>query len=123
MGAMNNYLYEYDDPYKVLAHAIVGFYRPADVIRMLTDNAFILNCVVKEVRDQDMCGHFVDCIIEDILDNKDRMEYMGHLDELAKYYYKKLDKERLREEIRLVLDETGIDISGYSAGSVSSDKQ
>lgn len=120
---MNNYLFEYDDPYKVLAHAIVGFYRPADVIRMLTDNAFILNCVVKEVRDQDMCGHFVDCIIEDILENKDRMEYMGHLDKLAEYYFTKLDKERLRREIRLVLDETGIEISNYSAGSVSSDIQ
>lgn len=120
MGTVK-YMFEYDDPYKVLAHAIVGFYRPADVVRMLSDNAFILNCVVKEVRDQDMGGHFIDCIIEDILENKDRMEYMGHLDKLAKYYYTKLDKERLREEIRLVLDETGIDISGYSAGSVSSD--
>ena len=120
---MNNYLYEYDDPYKILAHAIVGFYRPADVVRMLTDNAFILNCVVKEVRDQDMCGHFVDCIIEDILEKKSRMEYMNHLDKLAKYYYTKLDKERLRKEIRLVLEEVGIEVGDYSAGSVSSDKQ
>lgn len=120
---MTKYLFEYDDPYKVLAHAVVGFYRPADVVRMLSDNAFILNCVVKEVRDQDMGGHFIDCIIEDILDNKDRMEYMGHLDALAKYYYTKLDKERLREEIRLALEEVGIEVDDYSAGSVSSESE
>lgn len=117
------YLFEYDDPYKVLAHAVVGFYRPADVVRMLSDNAFLLNCIVKEVRDQDMCGHFIDCIIEDILDNKDRMEYMEHLDMLAKYYYTKLDRDRLRKEIRLGLEEIGIDISDYSGGSVSSDNE
>ena len=46
---MNNYLFEYDDPYKVLAHAIVGFYRPADVIRMLTDNAFILKAIANSL--------------------------------------------------------------------------
>lgn len=120
---MEGYLFEYDDPYKLLAHSIVGYYRPADVVRMLTDNAFILNCVVKEVRGQDMCGSFVDCIIEEILRKKKRMEYMGELDKLANYYYSQLDKERLRREIRLALDEIGIEVGDYSAGSVSSDKQ
>lgn len=118
---MEEYLFEYDNPYKILAHAIVGFYRPADVIRMLTDNAFLLNCIIKEVRGQDMCGMFVDCIIEDILEKKRRMEYMGHLDKLATYYYSQLDKERLRKEIRLALEEIGIEMGDYSAGSVSSD--
>lgn len=107
---VGQYFYEADDPYKILAHAIVGFYRPADVIRMLTDNEFLLNCIVKEVRGQDFAGAFLDCIIEDILEHKDRMEYMHQLDALAEYYFKKMDKDRLRAEILQALSEIGIEI-------------
>lgn len=107
---MKQYLWEYDDPYKILARAVVANSRPADVLRLLADDAFVLNHIVKEVRQQDMKGHFVDCIIEDILENKDRMEYMRELDKLAAYYYSKLDKERLRTEIRRFLSECGIEV-------------
>ena len=63
-------MYNYDDPYKILAHYIVGNYRPADVLRILSENSYIKNCVIKEVRQMDMAGHYVDCIIEVILENK-----------------------------------------------------
>lgn len=109
MGPMNgNYLYEYDNPYRILAHHIVGTYRPADVLRVLTDNAYLKNLIIKEVRGQDFCGHFVDCIIENILEEKDRMEYMHKLDELAHYYYTRLDKGRLRDEILVLLNKAGV---------------
>lgn len=107
---MNNYLYEFDDPYKILAHHIVGTYRPADVLRSLTDNSFIKTIITKEVREQDLGGHFIDCIIENILEEKDRMEYMHKLDELAQYYYSRLDKGRLRDEILAVLNSAGVQI-------------
>ena len=110
MGPMNNYLYEFDDPYKILAHHIVGTYRPADVIRSLTDNSYIKTIIIKEVREQDFGGHFIDCIIENILEEKDRMEYMHKLDELAQYYYSRLDKGRLRDEILAVLNSAGVQI-------------
>lgn len=108
---MGKYLWNYDDPYKVLSHALVGNYRPADVIRMLTDNEYLLNCITKEVRQQDIGGLFLDCIIEDILEQKSRMEYMHELDKLAKYFYSKLDKERLREELIGVLSKIGLIVS------------
>lgn len=107
---MNDYLYEYDNPYALLAHHIVGSYRPADVLRVLTDNSYLRNLIVKEMREQDLGGHFIDCIIEDILEEKDRMEYMHKLDELAYYYYSKLDKGRLRDEILAILNNVGIEI-------------
>lgn len=107
---MNDYLYEYDNPYTLLAHHIVGSYRPADVLRVLTDNSYLRNLIVKEMREQDLGGHFIDCIIENILDEKDRMEYMHKLDELAYYYYSKLDKGRLRDEILAVLNNAGVEI-------------
>ena len=124
MGTVKHYLYDYDNPYKLLAHHIVGSYRPADVIRVLTDNSYIKNQVLKETRLQDMCGRFIDCIVEDILDGKARMEYMHQLDSLGLYYYSKLDKARLRDEIMSVLSEAGIELpDSYSAGgSVSSAK-
>lgn len=117
---MSNYMYSFDDPYKILAHHIVGFYRPADVLRVLSENAYIATLIQKEVRDLDIGGFFLDCTIEGILANKKRMEYMGRLDELSRYYFSQLDKERLRKEIRSTLSEMGVDLSGYSTGGSDS---
>lgn len=112
MGTLEDrYLYDFDDPYKLLAHHIVGFYRPADVVRVLTDNSYIKNRVMKEVRDLDLGGAYIDCIIEGILEEKDRMEYMHQLDKLSSYYYSKLDKERLRDEILAVLNDAGVPLA------------
>ena len=77
---------------------------------MLTDNAYIKNRIIKETRDLDLGGHYIDCIIEGILEDKDRMEYMRNLDKLAEYYYSKLDKERLRTELKRFLSECGIEV-------------
>lgn len=105
-----DYRFSYDDPYSVLAHVILSYYRPADVIRMLTDNEYLLNCVTKEVRQQDFGGIFLDCIIEDILAHKKRMELMGQYDQLAKYLYQNLDKKRLRTQLVGALSEIGIEV-------------
>lgn len=111
MGSLEEkYFYEIDDPYKLLAHHIVGFYRPADVLRILTDNSYLKNRILKETRMMDLGGPYIDCIIENILEEKDRMEYMHKLDELGTYYYSKLNKERLRDEILAVLNEAGISL-------------
>ena len=116
------YLYEFDDPYKILAYHIIGTYRPVDVLNVLADNSAIKNRVLKETRLQDIGGFYLDCIIEDILDQKDRMEYMHQLDNLGLYFYTKLDKARLRKEILDALNKLGIEFSAtYStAGKVSS---
>ena len=105
---MNNYMYSYDDPYIVLAHLVVGYYRPADVIRILSDDSFLLNIIQKETRQLDIGGWFLDCTVEDILANKNRMKMMHELDKLAQFFFEQLDKERLRSEIRNALAESGI---------------
>lgn len=115
------YRLDYDDPYKILAHAIVGFHQPAEISRILSDDAYIQTLVLKETRMADIGGWFLDCIIENILAQKERMEYMHELDKLSEYYYSKLDKERLRTEIQLTLEEAGIVLGDYSdAGNVLS---
>ena len=111
MGPLDDrYLYDFDNNYKILAHHIVGTYRPADVLRCLTDNSYLKTLIIKEVRQQDLGGHFIDCIIENILEEKDRMEYMHKLDELAQYYYSRLDRGRLRDEILTILNRAGVEI-------------
>ena len=105
---VEKYMFEYDDPYKLLAGSVIANYRPADVIRLLNDDEYVLNQIIKETRGQDMCGSFTDCIIEDILAKKDRMEYMRELDNLAKYYFSKFDIKRFRGEIKTALAECGI---------------
>lgn len=104
------YRFSFDDPYTVLAHVILSYYRPADVVRMLSDNEYLLNCVIKEVRQQDFGGIFLDCIIEDILAKKKRMDLMQQYDSLARYFYQNLDKKRLREQLVGALSEIGINV-------------
>ena len=120
MGTIN-YLYEFDDPYAVLAHSIIGTYRPSDVLRILTDDEYLFTLIIKETREQDIGGQFLDCVIEGILERKKRMEYMHKLDIVAKYYYDNLDKERLRSEILKALGDAGITISAVSYSTAGND--
>lgn len=106
------YLYEFDDPYKLLAATLVGTpeYGPTVLTRMLTDDAFIRSLVIKETRGQDIRGPFLDCVIENILVDKRRMEYMHEMDKLANYYFENLDLEKLRHELKAFAKECGFDL-------------
>lgn len=94
-----NYRFDYDDPYILMAHGVLTTHTPADVKRMLTDDDFVRRSVLKETRLQDFSGVFVDGIVQSILDDKKRMEFMHELDRLADYFWKNLDLKRLRVEI------------------------
>lgn len=99
---------EYDDPYIMLAHKIISMHNRAEIERILTDNEFVFKLILKETRLQDFSGAFLDCIIEDILNNKRRMEMCHQLDQLSKYFYEKLDIKRLRKEVRFYAEKYGI---------------
>lgn len=94
-----DYRYLYDDPYVLMAHSILSIYDKADVKRMLADDDFVRRLVLKETRLQDFAGVFLDGIVQSILDDKRRMEFMHELDKLADYFWKNLDITRLRLEI------------------------
>lgn len=93
------YLHEYDDPYKILATSIISKCTPMEVQRVLVDDEFIMRMVMKETRQQDFKGDFLDCIVDEILRNKMRMLMMHQLDELGVFFFANLDLPRLREEI------------------------
>lgn len=111
MGSLeDDYLYDFDNNYRILAHHIVSNYRPSDVLRCLTDNLYLKNLIIKETRQQDLAGPFTDCLIESILEEKDRMEWMHTLDAVGNYLYSRLDKGRLRDEILIILNKAGVEI-------------
>lgn len=91
---------EYDDPYVMLAHYLISSHTKAELERILVDDDFIYKMIIKEVRHQDFSGAFLDCIVQSILDNKERMEMCGHLDALSRYFFAKLDLPRLRKDVR-----------------------
>ncbi len=90
---------EYDDPYIMLAHHLIAYCTTMELARTLVDDEFLKRMLVKEVRNQDFCGPFLDCIVEEILVDKRRMEFMHELDKLSDYFFENLDLERLRKNI------------------------
>lgn len=102
------YVLPYDNPYKCLAADLVCRLTPREVVRTLSDDDFVFRMLVKEVRGQDFRGPFVDCVIDEILRHKRRMELMRVLDEVSVYFFKNLDLARLRREIKTFCAELGI---------------
>lgn len=91
--------YEYDDPYILLAHYVLARYSRAEVERFLTDDTFVYKQIVKEMRNQDFMGAYLDAIISDMLENKKRMKMYKALDELSMFFFKNLDLKDLRDKI------------------------
>lgn len=108
MEVERRYLHNYDDPYLVLAYILIGTYNLAVIHRILRDDQFVSKLIEKEVQEQDFRGPFSDCIIEEILSNKHRVEYKRELNKLAHYYFAHLDLQRLRERLVYVLSVMGL---------------
>lgn len=102
------YKHPYDDPYRLLARKILCIYGLPMAIRVLNDNKLIRRMVVKETKEQDLIGAFLDCVISDLYETHRRMEYVSKLDILGRWFYEKLDKARLRRELRAVIEEFGL---------------
>lgn len=101
-------LHDYDDPYKCLAASLIEHLLPMEVLRTLTDDEFVFRQLAKEMRGQDLRGPFIDCVVDEILRHKRRMELMRVLDEVSVYFFENLDLERLRREIKDFCSELGI---------------
>ena len=101
---MNNL---YDDPYVMCVCRLISQHNPAEIQRMLVDNNYIKNIILKETRITDFAGPFLDAIVEEIYTHKKRMEMMRELDKLSVYFYNNLDVERFRKTIRYVVEKYG----------------
>lgn len=100
----------YDDPYRVLAAHLVSLYTPRTLQRVLTNSSFVKAVVVKEARQLDIGGIFLDCIDQEIIDNDKLRQKNARLKTLGEFYYSQLDLPRLRSEIRKFADELGVSL-------------
>lgn len=107
---MEDVLNPYDDPYVMLAYRLLADLNIGDIRRVFTDEEFIQKMIIKETRNLDFCGPFLDTIVESILVDKRRMEMCVELDKLSAYFYKNLDLERLRKELAALIDRYGIPV-------------
>ena len=98
----------YDDPYRVLAAHLVSLYTPRTLQRVLTNSSFVKAVVVKEARQLDIGGIFLNCIDQEIIDNDKLRQKNARLKTLGEFYYSQLDLPRLRSEIRKFADELGV---------------
>jgi hypothetical protein len=77
----------------------------------MTDNSYIKQLVQAEVRDgMDIPGKFCDCIITELISDRNKVLYRTALNELGTFFFKQLDIPRLRAEIRKCHSEFGMDI-------------
>lgn len=98
----------YDDPYRVLAAHLVSLYTPRTLQRILSNSSFVKAVIVKEAKQLDIGGIFLDCIDQEIIDNDKLRQKNARLKMLGEFYYSQLDLPRLRSEIRKFADELGV---------------
>lgn len=109
MGSINGHR-EYDDPYRVLSAYIVSIFPVATIKRVLTNSAFIKSLIIREAKQMDVRGAFLDCIDQEIISNDMIRKKNTYLKKLGEFYYSELDIDRLRKEIRRFADELGVNL-------------
>ena len=108
---MKNYKNDCDNPYKFLASGIAIKYNINLVKRMLVDKDYIRQIVQAEVRDNiDIPGMFTDCVVTELISEKQKVLYRDALNQLGLFFFHQLDVARLREELRNFYDEFGIEL-------------
>jgi hypothetical protein len=98
----------YDDPYRVLATYLVSVCTPRALSRVMNETAFIKALVLKEARQLEMSGCFLDCIDQEIISNGLLRKKNYHMKKLGEFYFSELDVPRLRREITKFADELNI---------------
>lgn len=105
----DKYNQRYDDPYLVLAYHLVCHNTPETVRRFLTDYKFVERAVLREAKELDLSGPFLDCLVATIREEKQRADLLNQLEHLGKFFYRRLELSRLRAAIWEVCKKLEID--------------
>ena len=76
----------------------------------MNEPAFIKALVVKEAKQLDMSGCFLDCIDQEIIAKGLLRKKNYHMKKLGEFYFSELDIPRLRREVVKFAEELGITI-------------
>lgn len=98
----------YDDGYLMLAYYIASHYNMPHINQALSGDDWLRARVRDDCVKLDLAGPFIDAIVQDF-DADERAWLRGRLKELGDEIFSRMDKKRLRQNIREVienLDET-----------------
>lgn len=105
---------KYDDPYRLLAAHILGYYDLDSVYAIYTNKECVKHLILAEARRLDIAGPFLDCIDQCVIAGDCKRSKNKALNELGEFYYQNLDLARLRKSLVLVANELGIDLANYT---------
>lgn len=100
----------YDNPYAVLAWYIVSLPSLQAIKKVLTSDFYVKTLVIEEAKHLDICGHFLDCIDEEVIKKEHIRSKNKWLKALGEFYFSELDLPRLREEVRKYAGEMGLNL-------------
>lgn len=82
----------------------------------MTNSSFVKSIVVKEAKQMDIGGAFLDCIDQEIISNDHLRQKNVYLKQLGEFYYSELNLLRLRREIKRFAIELNVKIPGITSG-------
>lgn len=107
----DKYRNSYDDPYKILAASLAARLNINCAKRILSDRDYIRQLVQEEVRESlDVPGVFCDCVVTELISEKQKVLYRDALNQLGLFFFHQLDVARLRDELRKFYKEFGIEL-------------
>ena len=98
----------YDDPYLILAYHIVCNNNIPTIRRYLQDYKFVKRVIVREAKELDLCGPFLDCLSVSIREENQKADLADQLGALGGFFYNRLDLNRMRRSIMQVCDKLGM---------------
>lgn len=99
-----------DDPYKILALYLVSSCSTAELKKMLHDAKVVKRMIVREVREADFYGPFLDCIMVGVIKSNERRKIGRTLLETADFFYNRFDLIRFRKELKDYCQKFGRDV-------------
>lgn len=82
----------------------------------MTNSSFVKSIIVKEAKQMDIGGAFLDCIDQEIISNDRLRQKNVYLKQLGEFYYSELNLLRLRREIKRFAIELNVKIPGITSG-------
>ena len=96
-----------DDPYKILALNVMSKYPDEELCKLLHDAKTVRRYITREVCSVDFYGDFLDCIAVGLIKSGRGRSVNKTLKDTSKFFYKELDMQRFRDELRAYCREFG----------------
>lgn len=94
--------FDFDDPYKILAVKLATDFEQYDLDRLLTDDLYVRQLIIDELRHLDYHGLFLDTILTKLYADKEWLPFRRSIDTTGKVLFEHLDLEKLRFYLKAI---------------------